>query len=41
VVGEQILLGVIVREELDLLVDCPRNRLIPHPDRPDQPVFRV
>ena len=41
VLGEQILLGVTVLEELDLLVDCTRQRLIPHPDRPDQPVFRV
>jgi clan AA aspartic protease len=41
VLGEQILLGVTVLEELDLLVDCTCQRLIPHPDRPDQPVFRV
>jgi clan AA aspartic protease len=35
VLGEQILLGVTVLEELDLLVDWNRQRLIPHPDRPD------
>lgn len=39
--GEQVLLGMTVLAELDLLVDCTRQRLIPHPDRPDQPVFRV
>jgi clan AA aspartic protease len=41
VLGEQILLGVIVLEELDLMVDCHRNRLVPSQGTWDQPVFRV
>jgi predicted aspartyl protease len=41
VLGEQVLLGVTVLEKLDLLVDCSRQRLIPNPAHPDQPVFRV
>jgi hypothetical protein len=41
VLGEQILLGVIVLEELDLMVDCVRNRLVPSQGIWDQPVFRV
>ena len=39
--GEQILLGVIVLEGLDLMVDCNRNRLVPYQGAWDQPVFRV
>jgi hypothetical protein len=38
---EQILLGVIVLEDLDLMVDCNRHRLIPYQGTWDQPVFRV
>ena len=41
VLGEDILLGVTVLEKLDLLVDCARQRLIPNPAHPNQPVFRV
>lgn len=41
VLGNQVLLGVTVLEKLDLLVDCSRQRLIPNPAHPDQPVFRV
>lgn len=41
VVGMHILLGVTVLEELDLLVDCRGQRLIPNPAHPNQPVFRV
>jgi clan AA aspartic protease len=41
VVGEQILLGVTVLEDLDLMVDCTRNRLVPYQGTWDQPVFRV
>ena len=29
ILGEQILLGVMVLEGLDLMVDCNRNRLVP------------
>jgi clan AA aspartic protease len=41
VLGEQILLGVMVLEDLDLMVDCHRNRLVPYQGTWDQPVFRV
>jgi clan AA aspartic protease len=41
ILGEDVLLGVTILEKLDLLVDCARQRLIPNPAHPDQPVFRV
>src|SRR5262245_9669566 len=41
VLGEHILLGVIVLEDLDLMVDCNRTRLVPYQGTWDQPVFRV
>ena len=41
ILGEQILLGVIVLEGLDLMVDCNRNRLVPSQGTWDQPVFRI
>lgn len=41
VLGEDVLLGVTILEKLDLLVDCARQRLMPNPAHPDQPVFRV
>ncbi len=41
ILGEQILLGVMVLEGLDLMVDCNRNRLVPYQGTWDQPVFRI
>ena len=41
VLGEHILLGVMVLEDLDLMVDCNRNCLVPSQGTWDQPVFRV
>jgi len=41
VLGEHLLLGVTVLEELDLMVDCLRQRLVPYQGTPDQPVFRI
>ncbi len=41
VLGEHILLGVMVLEGLDLMVDCHRHRLVPYQGTQDQPVFRV
>lgn len=41
VLGEDVLLGVTILEKLDLLVDGTRQRLMPNPAHPDQPVFRV
>jgi len=41
VLGDEVLIGVTALEKLDLLVDCARQRVIPNPAHPDQPVFRV
>jgi clan AA aspartic protease len=41
VTGDEVLIGQIVLETLDLLVDCKNQRLIPNPAHPDQPVLRV
>jgi len=38
VLGDTVLIGQTVLEKLDLLADCAGQRLMPHPDRPDQPV---
>ena len=41
VLGDEILIGQTVLEKLDLLADCAGRRLIPHPDRPNQPVIMI
>ena len=41
VLGEHVLLGVMVLEGLDFMVDCHSNRLVPSQGTWDQPVFRV
>jgi len=41
VLGDEVLIGQTVLEKLDLLPDCARNRLIPNPAHPDQPVSKV
>ena len=41
VLGEHVLLGVMVLEGLDLMVNCHNNRLVPSQGTWDQPVFRV
>jgi len=41
ILGEHVLLGVMVLEGLDLMVDCHSNRLVPSQGTWDQPVFRV
>jgi predicted aspartyl protease len=38
ILGDTVLIGQTVLEKLDLLADCSNHRLMPHPDRPDQPV---
>jgi clan AA aspartic protease len=38
VFGDEVLIGQTVLEKLDLLADCAGRRLVPHPDRPNQPV---
>jgi predicted aspartyl protease len=41
VLGDEILIGQTVLEKLDLLADCAGKRLVPHPDRPNQPVIMI
>jgi len=41
IMGEIVLLGAIVLEGMDLLVDCPRGQLVPNAGTWAQPVFRV
>lgn len=38
VVGDEVLIGQVILEKLDLLADCKNQRLIPNPDNPDYPV---
>lgn len=35
VTGEHVLIGQVVLEKLDLLVDCKNQKLIPNPEHPD------
>jgi predicted aspartyl protease len=41
VMGETVLLGAMVLEGMDLLVDCARQQLVPNVGTLYQPVFRV
>jgi len=41
VLRDEVLIGQTVLEKLDLLVDCNRQKLIPNPAHPDQPVTKV
>jgi len=41
VLGDEVLIGQTVLEKMDLLADCNRRRLVPHPDRPNQPVINI
>jgi predicted aspartyl protease len=41
VLREEVLIGQMALEKLDLLIDCHQQRLVPNPAHPDQPVFRV
>ncbi len=41
VLGTEVLIGQTVLEKLDLLADCAGQKLMPHPDRPNQPVSMV
>lgn len=38
VVGDEVMLGLVILEKLDLLVDCGNQRLIKNPQNPDYPV---
>ena len=41
VLGDEVLIGHTALEKLDVLVDCQRQRLVPNPAHPDQPVSKV
>ena len=41
VLGDEVLIGQTVLEKLDLLADCARRQVMPHPDRPNQPVISI
>ncbi|PSB19452.1 clan AA aspartic protease [Phormidesmis priestleyi ULC007] len=41
VVGDEILIGQVILEKLDLLPDCKNQRLIPNPANPDYPVAMI
>jgi predicted aspartyl protease len=41
VLGDELLIGQTALEKLDLLPDCQRQRLVPNPAHPDQPVSKV
>jgi predicted aspartyl protease len=41
IMGDHVLLGAIVLEQMDLVVDCARGRLVPNVGTWEQPVFRV
>jgi predicted aspartyl protease len=39
--GDEVLIGQSVVEKLDLFVNCVKQRLVPNPAHPDQPVSKV
>ncbi len=41
VVGDDVLIGQIVLETLDLIADCANRRLVPNPKHPDFPVLSL
>ena len=41
ILGDEVIIGQTVLERLDLLVGCPRKRIIPNPEHPDQPVLKI
>jgi clan AA aspartic protease len=41
VLGDEVLIGQTVLEKLDLFIDCQRQRLVPNPAHPDQPVTKI
>jgi clan AA aspartic protease len=41
ILGDEVLIGQTILEQLDLLADCASQRLIPNPAHPDQPVTKV
>ncbi|WP_347566118.1 aspartyl protease family protein [Scytonema sp. UIC 10036] len=41
VVGNEVLIGQVILEKLDLVVDCKNQQLIPNPANPDYPVAMI
>ncbi|MGH8056813.1 MAG: hypothetical protein ACREOH_06190, partial [Candidatus Entotheonellia bacterium] len=41
ILGDEVLLGQTALKKLDLFVDCQRQRPVPNPAHPDQPVSKV
>jgi predicted aspartyl protease len=41
VVGDEVLIGQVVLELMDFLVDCKNQQLIPNPQNPDYPVAMI
>jgi clan AA aspartic protease len=39
--GNEVLIGQMVLEAIDMQVDCMNGRLIPNPAHPDQPVLKL
>ena len=39
--GNEVLIGQMVLEAIDMQVDCMNRRLIPNPAHPDQPVLKL
>jgi clan AA aspartic protease len=41
VLGSEMLIGQMVLESLDLLVDCANQRVVGNPAHPDQPIIKI
>ena len=41
VTGDEVLIGQVILEKLDLLVDCKNQRLVGNPSNPDYPVTYI
>lgn len=41
ITGDEVLIGQVVLEKLDLVVDCKNQQLIPNPKNPDYPVTYI
>jgi clan AA aspartic protease len=41
VTGDEVLIGQVVLELMDFLVDCKNQKLIPNPQNPDYPVAMI
>ncbi|PSB22854.1 clan AA aspartic protease [filamentous cyanobacterium CCP1] len=41
IVGDEVLIGQVILEKLDLWADCKNQRLIPNPEHPDYPVAMI